>query len=132
MKRFVLPLMLTVLSLIVFPIQSFGQDIPDDGEEIEIDINNNSSDTGPRRSSSLPMTAFFYQSISCIEVFFQYNIGFVTISLTNLTAGGYSTDILVDSQSGSFIIPFVSVPGIWLISFLPEVGPGYSGLFSCS
>ena len=130
MKRLLLSLMLTISVVIFVPFQSFGQDIPDDGEEIEIDINTNSSDTGPRRTTSIvPLTAFYFQSLSCIGVVFNENIGDVTITLTNLTSGSLSS-IVVDSQIGYVVVPFTPISGLWQISFyVMESGPSYSGTF---
>lgn len=129
MKQLVLSWMLTITVVMAFPIQSFGQDIPDDGEEIEIDINNNSSDTGPRRTPTIvPMTVFYYQSLFCIEVLFHYNIGEVTITLNNLTIGCYSS-IVVNSQEDTLFIPLPNSSGLWQIGFRLSDGSLYTGSF---
>lgn len=131
MNHLFLTLMLSISALIFIPFHSAAQDIPDNGgQEIEIDITNNSPDTGPRRAPTIvPFTAFYYASQCCVALFFQYNIGEISITLTNLTTGNIiSTN--VNSQCGFITIPLYSDPGTWQIMVLVEGGgPTYSGFF---
>ena len=122
--------MLALASVVVFPLESFAQDIPDDdGEEIEITVREGSIESGSGRFLSvIPVDATLFRSFYCIEVEFLDNIGEVTITLTNFTTGSLSS-IVVDSQVGSVVVPFVPISGMWQISFQPEGGQLFTGFF---
>lgn len=120
--------MLTITAMLVFSFHSFAQDIPveEEGEAIVI-INQSLNGNGPGRDVvSVPIVATLFRTIHCIEVVFLYNIGEVTITMSNLTTGSLSTT-LVDSQNGSIIIPISSVSGFLQITFQTEDSSSYVG-----
>ena len=131
MKTILVHSLLILLLLLASPHHSFAQTLPpDEGEDIEVIVNNTTYENGPGRSSELvPLSAIYYSSVSCILVDFLSNIGSVTISLSNLSTGD-SYNTVVDSTHGAVIIPFSNCPGIWRIGFQPETGTVYEGYFT--
>lgn len=129
MKHLVLSLLLAFMAMVVFPNYSYAQDIPDDGEEIVIDPAHQSSETGPRRNPVIiPFSAYYYDALSCVEVFFQSNVGNVTIIVTNqYTANSASTQ--VSSSVSSVIIPIGLGSGLYSIEFVTQEGLSYIGVF---
>lgn len=130
MKHFVLLLWFAITAFFISPFTAKAQDIPnEDGEEIEITITNNTPDNGPKRTPAvIPFTAYYYASISCVELCFLDIIGEVTVTMTNL-ATGYSSNFLVDSTNGSTFLPVPDYSGLWQILFVTEGGSNYSGYF---
>lgn len=131
MRKYFLFLLMTVSILFSFSSPAVAQDIPDDGEEvIVIDITNQNTETDPQRSLPLiPILASYHILLSCLEVFFQYDMGDVTITVTNITAG-YNYTTIIESYCGTTILPLQLSPGLWRITFLSGgSGTTYSGTF---
>ena len=123
--------MLAVATVVVFPQETFAQDIPDDdGEEIEITVREGSTETGIGRFLSfIPINATLFRSINCIEVVFIDNIGEVVITLTNITTGVVLSSV-VDSREDTIVIPFSGSSGLWQICFSLSDGSTYIGSFN--
>ncbi len=131
MRKFFLFFLMTVSMLFSFFSPAVAQDIPDDGEEvIVIDITNQNTETDPQRSLPLiPILANYHVLLSCIEVVFLYDMGDVTISITNLT-NGYNSITIVDSFYGGAILPILRISGLWEVMFSTEGGDTYMGGFT--
>lgn len=129
MKQLVLSFMLAMFAFL-FPNSVFAQVIPDDdGEEITITIDESTMGNGLGRSLySAPFRVTLFHTLSCVEVEFPCNIGDVSITLTNLTTGGFSTTI-VDSQFSSTYIPLMALSVLWKITIIIENGVTYNGYF---
>lgn len=127
MKRLLLSLMMPFALLISFTITAKAQDIPDDDDVIVIDVTHNTTETGPQRSI-IPIYATFCPSLSLVEIEFLFNIGEVTVCLTNLTASSM-TSTAVDSSFGGCILPVTGGPGLYCLEFLLSDGTRYYGYF---
>lgn len=129
MRKIFLFFLMTVSMLFSFSSPAIAQDIPDDEEVIVVDITHNTTETGPKRSPAIiPISANYYVLSSCLEILFLYDIGDVTISMTNLTTG-YNSITIVDSFYGGAILPILSISGLWEIVFSTEGGDIYVGSF---
>ena len=130
MKRIVLYLLMVVPACLSFPSIAKAQNVPDDeGEVITITIDENSLINGPKRTPLLvPITAVYFEMLSNVDVSFAYNIGDVTVTLTNLVSGS-SVVTIVDSSAGNTVIPVTLGTGLYRIEFCTEDGVGYVGYF---
>lgn len=116
--------------LLSFSSTAKAQNIPDDEGVIVVDITSNTTEQGPKRSPAIiPIAANYYVLSSCLEVIFLYDIGVVTISVTNSMNGSFSSTV-VDSQYGSTLLPLFVTSGLWVIDFFTYNGDHYSGYFS--
>ena len=77
----------------------------------------------------IPFDAMFFATLHTVELVFAYNIGEVSIRLTNMVSNNYLTTI-VDSSAGSTIIPVTLGTGLYRIEFCTEDGVEYEGYFS--
>lgn len=121
-------MLLTAVLLSVSSIAK-AQDIPNDEGVIVVDITQNTTETGPKRAPAIiPISANYYLLSSCLEVLFLYDMGDVTVSVTNLNTG-YNSTFMTDSSHG-IILPLLRIPGPWEITFNAE-GKGviYIGRF---
>lgn len=130
MKRFYILFLLTLSCFFAFPHSIIAQNIPDEGEEIEVFVDDHSTVNGPGRAPALiPLTASYYAALSYVEIGFLFNVGCVTITLTNLATGNYS-NAMVDSQYGSALIPVTGGSGPYKIEFTIGDGSSFVGFFS--
>ena len=131
MKKNLLSLMLVFIAMLVSPFCANAQDIPDDdGEEIVVYPSHQTTETGPKRNPpTIPIAAFYYSTVSCLEVVFLSNVGDVTICLTNQTTGNncYSQ---VNSNLSNVFIPINLGIGTYCIEFETQEGITYTGLFT--
>ena len=125
MKKFLL-LLAPLFALSFFVMPSFSQN---DYDVIEIDINYTPPVVGPVRYPVLvPITATYYVSLSYIDVVFTDNIGDVTITLSNLTTGGYVSS-QINSGFGGALVPVTLGSGNYRIDFSSS-GGNYYGTFT--
>ena len=130
MKKNFVYLLLAISFLLAIPQPTMAQNIPDEGEEIVVDVTGNNSENGPGRIlSPIPLTAIYYHSLSCLEIYFLYSIGDVTITLTNLTTGGAAVT-QTDSGFGGCLVPVTLGSGFYRISFVAQDGASYEGYFT--
>lgn len=131
MKHYVLFLMLSFITTLSFPFQSFAQDYTEDeeGDEIVI-INQDLHGNGSGRDYlPVPIQARLFHSACYIIVKFYTNLGEVNVSFTNLTTGSISTT-QVNSCIGEVIIPVTLGSGYYRIDFITPEGPSYFGYFT--
>lgn len=105
------------------------QKIEDDVIPIPLDCNESESDSIIFRSPAIPIIANVIPSQSIIAVTFLYNIGDVSIEISNL----YSNEEYYyeeSSLSGTSILPFYGGTGYYYIRFRTLSGLLYSGYFS--
>lgn len=122
--------LLLALLAIFIPNFSHAQNIPDEGEEIEVTIEEYTSENGPARGLfNVPFKAILFRSLSCIGVEFYNNIGEVIITLTNENTGGCSS-FMIDSQCGYCFIPVSNISGLYSIELLVPNEITYRGLFT--
>lgn len=108
--------------------QTIGASFDDD--VIEITITENLPDINPLRFPSLvPLRAYYYVTASFVDIVFLDNLGDVTITLTNLSSGVFSSSI-ADSSFGGFLFPITLGSGNYRISFVAQGGASYEGYFS--
>lgn len=105
----------------------------DDGEDIDIDINEHSTyppgTGGPKRSLGIiPIRASYCASLSCIIVDFLDDIGNVVISITNHTTGEVY-ERRVRSEIGIVMIPIYD-KGAYSIDFASYSAVYWSGYFT--
>lgn len=129
MRKLFLFFLMTVSLLFSFSSPAKAQDIPDDDEVIVIDITHNTTETGPKRSPAIiPINANYHVLSSCLEVIFLYDMGDVTISVTNTTSG-YNYSTVVESCWGTTLLPLQLSSGLWTITFQSGgTGASYSGI----
>jgi hypothetical protein len=97
---------------------------------VEITITENLPDSNPIRFPSLvPLRAYYYVTGAFVDILFLDNLGEVTITLTNLSSGNFSSS-LADSGFGGFFIPITLGCGNYRISFVSQGGASYEGYFS--
>lgn len=127
MKKNVLSLML----VFVLPFCAIAQDIPDDdGEEVVIYPSHQTTETGPLRNPpTIPIAAFYYSTVSCLEIVFLSNVGDVTICLTNQTTGN-NFNSQVNSSVSNVFIPINLGIGLYCVEFETQEGITYTGLFT--
>lgn len=130
MKQLILSFLVAISFFLAFPQHINAQIIPDEGEEIVVTGNESIPDNGPARSPIIvPFAAIYYASMSYVEIGFLFNVGCVTITLTNLATGSYSS-AMVDSQNGSALIPVTGGSGPYKIEFTIGDGSSFVGFFS--
>lgn len=76
----------------------------------------------------IPIQATFYPSLSTISVYFQTDLGDVTVAIENQTTGEYNETVI---DSGDGILPFLisGTSGHWYIFFTLFDGMAYFGDF---
>lgn len=102
---------------------------PANDDVIPLEYNEFESDTMLFRSPSIPIHAVIIPEQSIISVTFMYDLGYVSIDITNLVSGvEYSYG--EPSSTGGAIIPMPEESGYYLIVFTTASGHIYSGYFS--
>lgn len=129
MRKIIILAFAAVIMFFWYPSNINAQVIPDEeGEEITI-TETPPPETGPKKSPSIiPITAYYYDSLSCIGLTFLFDIGEVTVTVSNLSTSEYYC-YLVDSQNGSAIIPLSCTTGLWQLSISIDSGICYTGVF---
>ena len=123
---------MTVSLLLSFSSTAKAQDIPDDEGVIVVDITSITTEQGPKRSPTIiPIAANYYVLSSNLEVFFLYDMGEVSVSVTNITSE-YNYSTIVDSYYGTTILPLPLSSGLWEISFSTDDGDSFMGCFIIS
>lgn len=130
MKKILFTLLFVLSFTSLFATQKDKTSFKDDGDDvIEIDVNYTPPVTGPKRSPAIvPISATYYVALSYIEVSFLYNMGDISIVLTDLASN--STMVYnSDTSIGTVFIPFNSGSGVYSIEFITSSGETYSGVF---
>lgn len=112
-----------------FPAATFSQDDP---PPIIIDIGEDPGDPNGNRSPVyVPISCYYYPSLSAVTACFLYSLDSVTVEIENLTTGAYSTQI-IDGSYGAHVIPFNDESGSYRITFTLIDGTEYTGEFIIS
>lgn len=100
-----------------------------DDEVIPLEYNESELDTTIIRTTMVPIQAFLNSAQSIITVIFLYDMGDVSISISNLVTG---EEFFFEEASlpGSAILPFNGCTGYYFIRFRTISGPTYFGYFS--
>lgn len=124
-----LSLLLTTSLLLSFPQQVISQSPPNEGEEIVIYPEQNTSEIEPGRSQSfIPIKAYCFQDVPFVEIFFLRDIGNVFVELINITTGQISIE-WINSSYGRAHIPVSMGNGDYHIEFHVESNSVYIGNF---
>ena len=83
----------------------------------------------PKAPVIIPIECLVYSSSSSIEVIFDYYLGTVSVEIENKTTGEYNQTV-VNALSGSTLLPFSGISGIWTITFTLSDGTVYYGEFN--
>lgn len=99
-----------------------------DDEVIPLEYNESELDTIIFRTPVVPIQAFLNSAQSIITVTFLYDMGDVSISLSNIVTG---EEYFFEEASlpGSAILPFNGGPGYYYIRFRTIDGRSYYGYF---
>lgn len=132
MRQLFLPFLMAASLLLSFSPAAKAQDTPDEEGVIVIDLSSITTEHGPKRSPVLvPINATYYVPSSCLEILFLFDMGDVSVSVTNISSGDhYSTT--VESYCGTAILPLPLSSGLWAISFSTDDGDNYIGYFIIS
>lgn len=116
--------------LLLLPITSSANVNTNDDDSEEIIITVDLPGTSINRTVfENPFSAYYYPISSEIVIIFQSAIGNVSIRLTNLSTGSYSS-WTIDSSCGSCILPLSIGDGLCQIEFLTAEGVRYRGYFT--
>lgn len=131
MKKYMFPILLSLLFFFVLPSFANPSRDGDEGEPIPIQVNDpGEEDEHNHLRSLVPVEAYHVSLTQNVAVNFLYNLGSVTITLTNLTTSSSSVTI-VDSSVGSILIPVSLGTGIYRIEFCcQDSGNEYVGYFN--
>lgn len=84
---------------------------------------------GPQSMSIVPITCALSDSGTNLEFCFLDDLGFVTVTLMNLSTGEIESSVL-DSQLGIVNLPFSGDSGFYRIIITTSSGGSYHGSFS--
>ena len=88
----------------------------------------NPDNSAPRSPSLVPISASYVESLSCILVYFKYDMGEVDYDLVNITTSN-TVSGTIDSDSGSQVIMMSGDAGCYSITFTLSSGVQYYGEF---
>lgn len=124
MKTLAITMMMALSICFAFHSEA-GVNGSSDDDVIEIFITENINEFNPIRFPTLvPIVAYYYVSLSYVDVEFLNNMGEVTITLNNLTTGGTST-MQINSTFGEAVIPVGLGCGNYRIDFSSTCGNYY-------
>jgi hypothetical protein len=128
MKTNKLLLIATVMlaALLFSSPNSFAQVI-DEGEEIDVTMNNSGpNQSGNRLPVVVPIRVTYYSQSTSVEVLFTSNLGDVTVVIENTDTAEYHS-YLVDSSLGGDSFLISGDPGHYTITFTLANGTEYIG-----
>lgn len=82
----------------------------------------------PHSISAVPMEVYYCSSLSALMISFNYNVGIVETSVTNV-CNGESVECQINSQVGTAFVPVPDEIGHYSISIYLPNGTEYYGEF---
>lgn len=124
-------ILIAIFAVLMTYVNGFAISQRIEGDDIPIPLISNESeaDTIIIRSPTVPVAATLIPTQSIISVTFMYNMGEVSVEISNLFTGEeyYYEE---SSFSGSAILPFTGSAGYYIIRFRTETGVCCYGYFS--
>ena len=126
-KRFVL-LAFLVTMIVSFPISLYAdEDDGDDGDPIDLTFEQqNGVPIG--RSLVHPVEAYYNAETGKLLISFSQIEGIVTVVLTNMTTGSFSTAV-INTSIGNYVFPVTGGSGLYCLEILISDGARYYGYF---
>ena len=126
-------LLLTVLMLIPFWVSvplfsTTSSDVPDIPLSGGSGGGGEGGGDGPKSVSAVPITCALSESGTDLQFGFLDDLGFVTVTLMNLSTGEIESSVL-DSQLGIVNLPFSGDSGFYRIIITTSSGGSYHGSF---
>ena len=87
----------------------------------------NGDDPDHRSPNVAPFEVSYYASLSSLLLSFPCDMGYITVTVENLTTGATTQDV-INALTGDQFFPISSVPGDYEITFLLPDGHVYIGL----